>query len=90
MVDASFLLQSSLTTKSTRLALAPWLALRNPTLPQITHEFLELSEEEPVLAVHCRAGLGRTGTLIGVWMMTHAGFTAMEAIGWLRIVRPGR
>lgn len=37
----------------------------------------------------CKAGLGRTGTLIGAYMVWKYGFTANEAIAFMRIVRPG-
>lgn len=40
------------------------------------------------VAVHCLAGLGRTGTLIGMYLMKHKGFTGREVIAWLRICRP--
>lgn len=35
------------------------------------------------------AGLGRTGTLIGCYMMKHYNLTAAETIAWIRICRPG-
>uniref|UniRef100_A0A3Q2NSA8 Tyrosine specific protein phosphatases domain-containing protein n=1 Tax=Fundulus heteroclitus TaxID=8078 RepID=A0A3Q2NSA8_FUNHE len=35
------------------------------------------------------SGLGRTGTLIGCYLMKHYRFTAAEAIAWIRICRPG-
>merc|ERR1712087_533385 len=42
-----------------------------------------------VLAVHCKAGLGRTGSCIGCYMMKHYVWTAHQVIAWLRICRPG-
>ncbi|KAI8464247.1 MAG: protein-tyrosine phosphatase-like protein [Monoraphidium minutum] len=52
--------------------------------------FMELAEQEPgALAIHCKAGLGRTGVLICSYMMKHYRFTAEEAIGYIRICRPG-
>jgi protein-tyrosine phosphatase len=55
----------------------------------VVQRFLDICDGEGRVAVHCRAGLGRTGTLVGVWLMKQAGFGADEAMGWLRIVRPG-
>ncbi|KAJ1479822.1 dual specificity protein phosphatase, partial [Baffinella frigidus] len=60
-----------------------------PPLP-IVERFLKTADEaRGVVAVHCLAGLGRTGTLIALWIMGKYGWGARETIAWLRLARPG-
>ncbi|XP_015122657.1 dual specificity protein phosphatase CDC14C isoform X2 [Diachasma alloeum] len=56
----------------------------------IVRQFLKISENTPgAIAVHCKAGLGRTGSLIGCYIMKHYHLSAHETIAWIRICRPG-
>jgi cell division cycle 14 len=61
----------------------------NPT-ENILQSFLQICENEKgAFAVHCKAGLGRTGTNIAAYMIKHYNYSAKETIAWCRICRPG-
>lgn len=64
----------------------------NPS-EQIVRDFLTLADKlikkGGKIAVHCKAGLGRTGVLIGAYLVYKYGFSAPEAIAFMRIMRPG-
>ena len=47
-----------------------------------------LMQQGEVVAVHCLAGLGRTGTVLGAWLVRE-GLTADEALRRLRAIEPG-
>lgn len=46
-------------------------------------------KNDELIAIHCKAGLGRTGLLICIWLILKLNFKPSEAIAYIRIIRPG-
>jgi len=53
----------------------------------ISHQTITIHNKN--IAVHCKAGLGRTGCLIGAYLIYRYGFSANEVIAYMRFMRPG-
>lgn len=54
---------------------------------KVAHDMITVKNK--AIAVHCKAGLGRTGCLIGAYLIYRHGFTANEIIAFMRFMRPG-
>ena len=89
--------KKNLNVDTQRLDKVNYLHLRvedyhSPTVQEIdsTVKFMEneIKEKRPVL-VHCAAGKGRTGTILGAYLLRNQKIGAKEAITRIRNIRPG-
>jgi cell division cycle 14 len=56
----------------------------------VANAFLDITEESGLgVAVHCKSGLGKSPTLVGLYVMKKFDISAEDYIAWARICRPG-
>lgn len=48
-----------------------------------------LLSDDHVVALHCKAGLGRTGTVLACWLMHETNLEVKDVLGRLRSINPG-
>ena len=70
------------------------LDLHDELLPSVeavgqARKILSAQSEHGVVVVHSRCGIRATGLLLCMHLVAEVGFTATEAIAWMRMVRPG-
>ncbi len=85
-IDVDALLRNGL--KNTHL---PIFDREAPTLSQaymLVRRMQQLLDADHVVAVHCRAGIGRTGTVLAAWLIREGGLSATDAIARLRNINP--
>lgn len=59
-----------------------------PSVSHVEHVLAILNDPNQVVAIHCLAGLGRTGTMAACYLVSQ-GMTAQQAMDHVRQCRPG-
>ncbi|MDZ4187793.1 MAG: dual specificity protein phosphatase family protein [Hydrogenophaga sp.] len=86
-MDQAALLRHGL--KNTHLSIFDRKAPSASQMHMLLVRMQRLMEAGEVLAVHCKAGLGRTGLVLATWLVRDGGLGAEAAIERLRKINPG-
>ncbi len=58
---------------------------------EIAEKFVSLVDKAGIkrIGIHCKTGLGKTGTMIAYYAIKKFQFRGPEIISWIRLCRPG-